>query len=96
MKQYLVLGRDGKDENALDRRMQQRPLHFETARSLKAKDRFIKGGAMLDEEGKMIGSAMMVQFESEEELHAWLENEPYISGKVWESYEVIPFRVADV
>lgn len=96
MKQYLVLGRDGKDEQALERRMGQRPLHFETARKLKSQNNFIVGGAMLDDSDKMIGSAMIVQFETPEELKAWLDNEPYINGKVWDSYEVIPFRVADV
>lgn len=96
MKQYLVLGRDGKDELALERRMGQRPQHFETARKLKSQQNFIVGGAMLDDNDKMIGSAMIVQFESPDELNKWLDNEPYINGKVWDSYEVIPFRVADV
>ena len=96
MKQYLILGKDGDDEQALDRRMGQRPKHFDGARHLKAHDNFVIGGAMLDDNGQMKGSAMIVQFETEDELNAWLADEPYITGKVWHSYEVIPFRVADV
>lgn len=96
MKQYLVLGRDGKDEQALERRMGQRPQHFEGARKLKSQNNFIVGGAMLDDNDKMIGSAMIVQFETTDDLNEWLAEEPYINGKVWDSYEVIPFRVADV
>jgi uncharacterized protein YciI len=51
---------------------------------------------MLDDAGKMIGSTMVVQFESEEELKEWLGKEPYIKGGVWEKFEVRPFRVAGV
>jgi uncharacterized protein YciI len=51
---------------------------------------------MLNDDGKMIGSVMIVQFESEEELQTWQQNEPYITQKVWESYDIKPFKVADV
>ena len=82
MLQYLITAWDGTDEEALDRRMKARPAHFDGARVLKANDNFIAGGAMLDEQGKMIGSTMIVQFESKEGLDNWLKIEPYITGKV--------------
>lgn len=87
---------DGKDENALERRMNSRPAHFDNARKMKANGNFITGGAMLDQAGKMIGSTMLVQFDSPEELQQWLDIEPYITGKVWEKIDIHPFRVADV
>jgi uncharacterized protein YciI len=64
--------------------------------TLKAGNNFILGGAMLDENGKMIGSTMVVQFESEGGLNGWLTKEPYLNGKVWEKIEVRPFKVAEV
>ena len=96
MLQYIVFAWDGADEEALERRMNARPAHFECARKLKSNNNFIPGGAMLDDAGKMIGSTMVVQFETEEGLEEWLEKEPYIKGRVWEKFDVRPFRVAGV
>jgi uncharacterized protein YciI len=96
MKQYLVTGMDGDDEAALERRMSVRPLHFEKAKALKASGNFVVGGAILDDGGKMKGSMMVVQFESDAELKAWMDSEPYILGNVWQDVEVKPFKVADV
>jgi uncharacterized protein YciI len=54
----------------------------------------IHGGALLDDEGKMIGSIIIATFPTRDELNAWLARDPYIIGKVWERYEVIPFKTA--
>ncbi|MGZ5222215.1 MAG: YciI family protein [Chitinophagaceae bacterium] len=96
MQQYIMHAWDGTDEQALERRMKSRPAHFENARKLKANGNFIMGGAMLSDEGKMIGSTMVIQFETKEQLQNWLDSEPYITGKVWEKMDLRPFRVADV
>ncbi|MCG2617669.1 YciI family protein [Terrimonas sp. NA20] len=96
MKQYLITGMDGTDESALERRMSVRPLHFEKAKALKASGNFVLGGAILDDAGKMKGSMMVVQFESDAALKAWMAEEPYILGQVWQQIEVKPFKVADV
>lgn len=96
MATYLIIGRDGTDENALERRMANRPDHLAGAQALKANGNYILGGAMLTEDGKMKGSAMVVSFDDPADLQAWLDREPYISGQVWGSYEVIPFKIADV
>lgn len=96
MLQYLIIAYDGSDSEAFDRRAKVRPSHFEMARELKKHNRFITGGAILNDEGKMIGSMMVVQFETEDDLSHWMKNEPYITGNVWQHIEVKPFRVADV
>ena len=96
MLQYVVHAWDGTDDTAIDRRLNARPAHFDCARKLKAENNFILGGAILDEAGKMIGSVMIVQFETEEKLNDWLKNEPYINGKVWEKIDIRPFKVAEV
>lgn len=96
MNQYIVIAHDFTDANAMERRMAARPFHFEKARELKARNCFIKGGAILNDEGKMIGSVMMLQFEDEEALEDWKRNEPYIIQHVWESIDIRPFMVADV
>ena len=96
MNQYLITAYDYTDEDALQRRMNVRPHHLDGAKELKANGNYITGGAILNEDGKMIGSTMILQFETEEGLEVWKQNEIYITGKIWESFDVNPFRVADV
>jgi uncharacterized protein YciI len=96
MQQYVVHAWDGTDDQALERRMKARPAHFDNSRRIKASGNFILGGAMLNDEGKMIGSTMVLQFETKEELQQWVDSEPYITGNVWQKIDIRPFRVADV
>lgn len=96
MNQYLVTGYDYTDEGALNRRMGVRPHHLDGAVALKASGNYILGGAILNDDGKMIGSVMVLQFETEEQLEAWKMSEPYITQKIWESVDVKPFKVANV
>jgi uncharacterized protein YciI len=96
MKQYLITGYDYTDAGALQRRMNVRPHHLDVAKVLKEKTNFIIGGAILNDDGKMIGSIMIMQFETEEELEAWKQSEPYITQKIWESVDIKPFKVANV
>jgi uncharacterized protein len=96
MQQYIVYAWDGTDEDAQERRMTSRPAHFDNARKMKAAGNFVLGGAILDDNGKMIGSMMIVQFGSPEELEQWMQTEPYITGQVWKKIDVRPFRMADV
>ncbi len=96
MLQFVVNAKDGTDPEALERRMAARSGHLDGARKLKETNNLVVAGATLDKEGKMTGSVMVVQFESEEGLKQWLDNDPYITGNVWQEIEVKPFKVADV
>jgi uncharacterized protein len=96
MRQYVIIAHDGIDAEASERRKKIRPLHLAGAKILKEKNQFITGGAILDENGQMTGSVMIVQFETEEEFQEWYNNEPYIKEGVWQTIEVKPFRVAVV
>ena len=44
----------------------------------------------------MIGSVMIMQFDTEEQLETWKQTEPYITQKIWESYDIKPFKVAEL
>ncbi|GGH02291.1 YciI family protein [Mucilaginibacter phyllosphaerae] len=96
MNQYIVTGYDYTDEGAFERRMNVRQHHLDGAKVLKESGNYILGGAVLNDEGKMIGSVMVLQFESEEALEAWKQGEPYITQKIWETVDVKPFKVAQV
>ncbi len=96
MQQYIMHAWDSTGEDALERRMKVRPSHFESARKLKENGNFVFAGAILNDEEKMIGSMMVVQFETKEQLQHWLDTEPYISEKVWERMDLRPFRTATI
>jgi antitoxin component YwqK of YwqJK toxin-antitoxin module len=42
---------------------------------------------MLDDNEKMIGSVMILQFENDEKMQEWYDNEPYIKDGVWKYYD---------
>jgi hypothetical protein len=96
MTQYLILAQDRTDSEAQSRRLNARPFHLETIKSLKADGHFVIGGATLNERKEMNGSMMVVEFENEKLLHDWLDNDPYVIQSVWESVEVKPFKVANI
>lgn len=96
MKQFLINAWDGKDDEAIDRRMTARYQHLAGAKKLKESGNFILGGAMLDDDGKMIGSTLVLQFENDGDFEEWKSNEIYILNKVWDRVEVCLFKVADI
>ena len=95
--QFLIIAYDGKDDDAINRRMKMREKHFDGVRYRKKDGEHLYGGAILDENGKMIGSMMVVEYPSLDNLQKnWLRTEPYIVGDVWREIEIKPFRVPDI
>jgi len=94
--QYIVTGYDFTDEGAIQRRLNVRPHHLDFARATKAAGNIITAAAMLNDHGDAVGSVMIMEFETEEELEAWKSNEPYITQGVWETVDVKPARVAQL
>jgi uncharacterized protein len=87
--QYIVLGYDGSDEGAMDRRLAARDAHLAQFRDKVERGVFLFGSAILNDEGRMIGSMIVCDFPSREELEReWLEVEPYVTGKVWQRIEI--------
>ena len=87
--QFIITGHDG--ENMLARRMEVRPRHLENM--TKIPGRVVCAGGLLDEEGKMKGSVIILDLEDRDALEAYLESEPYIVEKVWEKVEVDTMNV---
>jgi uncharacterized protein YciI len=94
MPQFLLLAYDGSDAQAPERRRAARPAHFEGIKPMVANGELRAAGAILDDKGNMIGSAVFAEFASKAELDAWLAREPYVKEKVWQRIEVMPFRLA--
>lgn len=82
--QFVIKAFDG--EGMLNRRMEVRPRHFEGMERMK--EHTLCAGGLLDDEGKMIGSLLVMEFPSRKELDEYLANEPYVVEHVWERIEV--------
>lgn len=78
--QFIVRAYDG--DNMLDRRMEVRPRHLENV--LRVKDHIVCAGGILDEEGKMKGSLLVMEFDSRAGVDEYLASEPYLTEHVWE------------
>lgn len=96
MQEFIIIAFDHTDEDAINRRLAVRPTHFEKVSALKKSGNFIIGAAILDANGKMIGSNMIVRFDNEEDLQDYLKSEPYVTGNVWEKINTYPTKVANV
>ena len=90
----MITAYDGKDEEATNRRMTARPAHIDAATKLKESGNIIAGGAILDDADQMIGSTLYVEFDSRAILDEWLQQDPYVTGGVWQDISVLPIRLA--
>ena len=92
--QFLVVAKDGTDEDALERRRRTRPTHLGSIQPLVDRGNVLVGGAILDDAGDMVGSMLLVDFPVRADLDAWLAADPYVTEGVWREVEVTPFRSA--
>ena len=82
--QFIINAYDGAE--VLDKRMAARPRHLEGMRALGKQ--VICAGGLLDDEGKMKGSALVLEFPDRAALEEYLKNEPYVTEGVWENIEI--------
>ncbi|WP_026665661.1 YciI family protein [Butyrivibrio sp. FC2001] len=87
--QFIIKAYDG--EGMLEKRMEVRPRHLEGMNKLS--DHIICAGGLLDEEGKMKGSALIMEFDSRQELDEYIKNEPYVLEGVWEKIDIDTMNV---
>ncbi|MBE6272813.1 MAG: hypothetical protein IJA95_00990 [Bacteroidaceae bacterium] len=82
--QFVITAYDG--EGMLDKRMEVRPRHLEGMERLKK--HLVCAGGLLDEEGHLKGSVLVMEFQSREEVDEYLANEIYVQEHVWEKITV--------
>ncbi|XOB61666.1 YciI family protein [Campylobacterota bacterium DY0563] len=90
--QYLVIAYD--NEGALDKRLEVRDAHVEGAKKMIAEGKIINAGALIEDD-QMVGSTLFVDFENDDEINEWLENEPYVQNGVWnmEEFQIVPVKL---
>lgn len=91
--QFVVTAMDFADSGAIDRRMLHREAHLEGVKSMIADGRFLSGGAILNEQGNMIGSTLHVEFPDRDSLEKHMEQDPYVIGRVWEDIDIKPVKL---
>ena len=94
MPQFLVIAHDGTDAEAPARRQAAREAHLAGVRPMVERGEIVAGGALLDEAGRMVGSAVVVDMPDRAAVDAWLARDPYVTGDVWRRMEIRPFRLA--
>jgi uncharacterized protein YciI len=92
--QFMVIARDGEDAEAPARRASVRNTHLAFIQPYVDRGQVLIGGAMLDAAGGMVGSCVLCDFESRDQLDDWLQHDPYVTQGVWRDIEVVPFRTA--
>ncbi|KAL7750634.1 hypothetical protein RI367_003976 [Sorochytrium milnesiophthora] len=96
---FLVVAHDYSDPDALSRRMAVRQRHLDRLHEYKIRGYIGKGGALLADETaakpKMIGSFFLVDFPNQEEVQQFVDEDPYIEGRVWDKsrVQIMPIKV---
>ena len=90
--QFIIKAYDG--ANMLAKRMEVRPRHLEGMKQLSS--HIICAGGLLDDEGKMKGSVLIMEFESRRALDTYLASESYVVEHVWEKIEIEAMNVVIV
>lgn len=93
--QYLVIAEDVAEKHILERRLDVRPAHLNAIEAQVAAGRCIMGGAMLND-GKLIGSALILEAENATEVRKMIKDDPYVTEGVWDvnKIQIIPFKLA--
>ncbi len=84
MTQFVIRAYDGK--GMLNKRMEVRPQHLKGMEEMRK--HVICAGGLLDDEGKMKGSMLVMEFENRQALDDYLAQEPYVVEHVWERIEI--------
>ena len=86
--QFVIIGIDGTDEAASERRAEARQAHIDLGEELRQSGNMWYGAALLHDDGTMKGSMILVDFPTEQELKSWLDREPYVVGDVWQDITI--------
>jgi uncharacterized protein len=90
---FLVIGKDYAD--GYNRRMENRSAHLEYLRKLSSEGKLYVASGLLSEDKMLNGSASFFTVDSKDEVEELLKDEPYVTGNVWETIEIIPCLIPD-
>lgn len=91
--QFVVIAHDHEDEGTLERRLKVRPEHLARCDEAVAAGTLLYAVALLDDDERMVGSVMVLDLPSRDDVEQWLDGEPYRVHDVWERIEISRGRV---
>ena len=90
--QFMIKAYDG--DGMLEKRMAVRPRHLEGMNRLGKQ--IICAGGLLDDDGNMKGSVLVLDFPDRAALDDYLKHEPYVVEGVWQTIDVETMNVVIV
>ena len=87
--QFMIKAYDG--DGMLEKRMAVRPRHLEGMNRLGKQ--IICAGGLLDDDGNMKGSVLVLDFPDRTALDDYLKHEPYVVEGVWQTIEIEKMNV---
>ncbi|MFM7778679.1 MAG: YciI family protein [Alphaproteobacteria bacterium] len=91
----VAIAYDGTDAEAPTRRLAARGAHIARMQPMAADGMLAVGGAILDEaESRMIGSITVTRHGTDEAARAWMAEDPYVKGGVWQDITLHATRLA--
>ncbi|MBY0545358.1 MAG: YciI family protein [Gammaproteobacteria bacterium] len=91
---YIIIGRDASDEHAIERRLRVRSKHIDYCAPFFSCGKILYACALLENE-KMIGSVMIFDFATRQEVDDYLTHEPYVINQVWANIEIKEALIPD-
>lgn len=91
--QFSLIARD--KPGVLEKRLAARAAHMAGVKRGKAEGWIIDGGALIDEEGQMCGSSMLLEFPDRAALDGYVATEVYQTTGVWGEVTILPMRRVD-
>lgn len=88
MLQFMVVAYDGTDGGAHSRRQAAKDAHTALGRRMISTGNVLFSTAILDDDEETIGSLRVMQFESRSQLDDWLDDEPYVTHRVWQKIDI--------
>lgn len=90
--QFTIIARDDTAAGTLEKRLAARENHMEHIHSMKSEGTILDGGALIDDDGRMIGSVVLCEFPDRAALQAYIDSEIYFKEGVWKDLTILPFK----
>src|SRR4051812_19395638 len=92
---FMVLAWDAPGQEGTSRRDATRAEHTISIRELWEKGHVVLGAGILDDDGAVRGSLVVVDYDDRSGVDDYLASEPFARANVWERVEVHPLRLPD-
>lgn len=89
---YLLKAYDYPDENTRQKRSSFRDEHLRKIHRYRHDGLIIDAGALLDDDERIIGSLIIFQAETLQQIKSYLAEEPFVTENIWEEVDIRRYR----